>query len=295
MIAERPFYRGDKRHYAMAETNDLSDQLFALIGQRTTAVNIRRSSAVVLRYLLCTPPTAGGYMDRSLRRMSSELRLSVSELRTALERLLRWGWIERGLSVSNSSGRYRLTRAFAAVVMVEDIALYRTIRDALLRLEAEQADNADHQRTVDTDFRQAVQAFSLTQLIRLIFELNRFQRQHYRRAYNKRTLCNSCTLLHWFLQQDAQQPGAPMVISLTRLASETKLVFRTAKRARDQLAAWGVVDQQADVYRLNIKRLAAIIAGEDAALPPSPRRLGRRRRSGRPASAGSNATEQKGP
>jgi len=248
------------------------ESLLALTRRRASATRISRNTALLIRHLLRVGCPPEGYAECTRRRSANDVHLSASELRTALASLRHWGWIERRPSVHNASGHYRLTRAFAATIETVDESLYRAIRE---HLPGHPPD--DKKPPVDADFRQALLALSLGRLMHRIFELNRFLRQHYHRAYNKGTLRNVCTILHWFLQEEARQPGGPVIISLGRLATQMDLVFRTAKRARDQLAAWGVLSQLDDVYPVNHRRLVDIIEGEHAELPSPPLRVSRPR------------------
>ncbi len=251
------------------------ESLLALTRRRASATRISRNTALLIRHLLQVGRPPEGYAECTRRRSANDVHLSASEFRTALASLRHWGWIERRPSVHNASGHYRLTRAFAATVETVDETLYRAIREHLPGNTP--ADKKTSEPPVDADLRQALLALSLDRLMHRIFELNRFQRQHYHRAYNKGTLRNVCTILHWFLQEEARQPGEPVIISLGRLATQMDLVFRTAKRARDQLAAWGVLAQLGDVYRVNHRRLVDIIEGEHAELPSPPLRISRPR------------------
>lgn len=251
------------------------ESLLALTRPRASATRISRNTALLIRHLLRVGRPPEGYAECTRRRSANDVKLSASEFRTALASLRHWGWIERRPSVHNASGYYRLTRAFAATIETVDETLYRAIREHLPGHTPD--DKKTSEPPVDADFRQALLALSLGRLMHRIFELNRFQRQHYHRAYNKGTLRNVCTILHWFLQEEARQPGEPVIISLGRLATQVDLVFRTAKRARDQLAAWGVLAQLGDVYRVNHRRLVDIIEGEHAELPSPPLRIFRPR------------------
>ncbi|MGH8491050.1 MAG: hypothetical protein ACREXS_19830 [Gammaproteobacteria bacterium] len=186
-------------------------------------------------------------------------------MRTALTYLLRWGWIDRSQHAANGLGHYCLTRAFAATAgKAENEELYRAILDRLPeRFNRDEAAVEKKTDVANPDLRQGLQAVSQSQLMQRMFELNRIQRH----CYNKGTLRNLCTILHWFLQEEAQRPDDPIIVSMRALAKQAGLVFRTAKRSRDQLAVWGVLVHEADVYRLNHGRLVAMLNGEDTGLP----------------------------
>lgn len=207
--------------------------------------------------------------------------MSVAELRTTLNTLLHWGWIERQPGGPTASGHYRLTSEFVEVVRHEDEALYAAFHEHLqMPVQEEYGLSRSEPRkvsTIDAELIQALHALSLAQWMHRLFELNRLRRDRYRHAHNKGTLRNICKVLHWFLQQDACHPDVPIVTSLRRLVEQTGLVFETAKRARDHLVAWGVLDHAVDVYRLRHQRLIDIIDGEDADLPAPTRRLHRRK------------------
>ncbi len=254
----------------------VTESLWELTRRRTSAIRISRNTALLSRHLLRVGCLPEGYAECTRRRGAKDLGLSVSEFRTALDTLRLWGWIERRPSVPNTSGHYRLTRQFVEIVRRDDVALYHAIRDRLPTVfDAEQASCNGEQanETIgDSYVRQALQGLTLAQLMQRIFELNRIQREHYRRAYNKGTLRNICTVLYWLLQEVDRDPGKLVLISLRRLCKETGLVFNTAKRARDQLVAWGSLAQEGGVYHLNHQRLADILDGEDAGLPPPPLR-----------------------
>ncbi len=207
--------------------------------------------------------------------------MSVSELRTALNTLLHWGWIEQQPGGPTTSGHYRLTGEFLDIVRHEDKALYAAIHEHLQMPVREEYGLASPETAkvsrIDAELTQALHALSLAKLVHRLFELNRLRRDRYRHAHNKGTLRNICKVLHWFLQQDARYPDMPIITSLRRLVEQTGLVFETAKRARDHLVAWGVLDHAVDVYRLRHQRLVDIIDGEDADLPAPIRRLHRRK------------------
>lgn len=260
---------------------DSTKSLMQLIHRRTSAIRIARNAAVVIWYLLESSGNADGYAVCTKRRGAKDLHMSVSELRTALNTLLHWGWIERQSGGPTTSGHYRLTSGFLDVVRYEDEALYATIHEQLQMPVSEEYGSSRPETakvsTIDADLRQVLHALSLAQWMHRLFELNRLRRDRYRHAYNKRTLRNICKVLHWFLQQDARHPDVPIVTSLRRLFEQTGLVFETAKRARDYLVAWGVLAHAVDVYRLRHQRLVDIIDGEDADLPAPTQRLHRRK------------------
>ncbi|MGH8537007.1 MAG: hypothetical protein ACREXM_11215 [Gammaproteobacteria bacterium] len=122
-------------------------------------------------------------------------------MRTALNYLLSWGWLDRSQHVANGLWHYCLTRGFAATVgKAENEELYRAILDRLPeRFNRDEAVADKKTDVANADLRQGLQAVSQSQLIQRIFELNRIQRH----CYNKGTLRNLCTILHWFLQEEA--------------------------------------------------------------------------------------------
>ncbi|MGH8656676.1 MAG: hypothetical protein ACREYE_32845, partial [Gammaproteobacteria bacterium] len=247
----------------------VTESLCELTRRRTYANRISRNTALLSRHVLRVGCPPEGYAECTRRRGAKELGLSVSEFRTALDTLRLWGWIERRPRVPNTGGHYRLTRQFVEVVRRDDVALYHVIRNRLpMVFDAEQDSGEKANEAMgDSYLRQALQALTLAQLMHRIFELNRIQREHYRRAYNKGTLRNVCTMLYWLLQEVERDLGKVAPISLRSLCKQTGLVFHTAKRARDQLVAWGLLTQEGDVYHLNHQRLADILEGEDAGLP----------------------------
>ncbi len=251
----------------------VTESLRDLTRRRTSAIRISRNTALLSRHVLRVGCPPEGYAECTRRRGAKELGLSVSEFRTALDTLLLWGWIERRPSVPNTSGHYRLTGQFVEVVRRDDVALYHAIRDRLPAVfDAEQDSGEKANEAIgDSCLRQGLQALTLAQLMHRIFELNRIQREHYRRAYNKGTLRNVCTVLYWLLREVDRDPEKLAPISLRCLCKQTGLVFNTAKRARHQLVAWGLLAQEGGVYHLNHQRLAAILDGEDPGLPPPPR------------------------
>lgn len=248
------------------------DQLLELTRLSASTASIARSAALLLRYLLERIGPRESYAGCSIRCLAEELHSTKSKVRTALNYLLSWGWLDRSQHVANGLGHYCLTHAFAATAgKAENEELYRAILDRLPeRFNRDEAAVDKQTDVANAELRQGLQAVSQSQLMQRIFELNRIQRQYHYRGYNKGTLRNLCTILHWFLREEAQRPGEPIIVSMRALAKQTGLVFRTAKRSRDQLAAWGVLVHEGDVYRLNHGRLVAMLYGEDAGLllPP---------------------------
>ncbi len=241
------------------------EQLLELTRLSASTASTARSAALLLRYLLERIGPRERYVGCSIRCLAEELHSTRSKVRTALNYLLSWGWLDRSQHVANGLGHYCLTRGFAATAgKAENEKLYRAILDRLPeRFNRDEAAADKKTDVANADLRQGLQAVSQSQLIQRIFELNRIQRH----CYNKGTLRNLCTILHWFLQEEAQRPEDPIIVSMRALAKQAGLVFRTAKRSRDQLAAWGVLVHEADVYRLNHGRLVAMLNGEDTGLP----------------------------
>ncbi|MGH8656313.1 MAG: hypothetical protein ACREYE_30835 [Gammaproteobacteria bacterium] len=204
----------------------VTESLWELTRRHTSAIRISRNAALLSRHLLKVGCPPEGYVECTRRRGAKDLRLSVSEFRTALDTLLLWGWIERRPRVPNASGYYRLTRQFVEVVRRDDVALYHAIRDrlpAVFDAEHDPCKGEKANETIgDSYVRQALQALTLAQLMHRIFELNRIQREHYRRAYNKGTLRNVCTMLYWLLQEVDRDPGKVAPISLRSLCKQTR-------------------------------------------------------------------------
>lgn len=261
--------------------HDATESLMQFIHRRTSVIRIARNAAVVIWYLLESRSAADGYAVCTKRHSAKDLHMSVSEVRTTLNTLLHWGWIERQPGGPTTRGHYRLTSSFLDVVRHEDEALNAAIHEHLQMPVLEEYGSSRFEpgkvSTIDAELRQSLHALSLAQWMHRLFELNRLRRDRYRHAHNKGTLRNICKVLHWFLQQDARHPDVPIVTSLRRLVEQTGLVFETAKRARDHLVAWGVLAHAVDVYRLRHQRLVDIIDGEDADLPAPTRRLHRRK------------------
>ncbi|MGH8656311.1 MAG: hypothetical protein ACREYE_30825 [Gammaproteobacteria bacterium] len=272
LVQAAPVALGDPKEVTGLMMDGLIESLWDLTRRRTSAIRISRNTALLSRHLLKAGCPPEGYAECTRRRGAKELGLSVSEFRTALDTLRLWGWIERRPSVPNASGYYRLTRQFVEILRRDDAALFHAIRDrlpAVFDAEQDPCKGEKANETIgDSCLRQALRALTLAQLMHRIFELNRIQREHYRRAYNKGTLRNVCTVLYWLLQEVDRDPGKLAPTSLRCLCKQTGLVFSTAKRARDQLVAWGVLAQEGGVYHVNHQRLAHILDGEEAGLPP---------------------------
>lgn len=264
---------------ATDEDEDACHPILALVFRRSRARGICRHVVILIRYLLYSQHPWDDYANCSRRRLSSDLRMSVSEVRTALTKLREWGWVERRPSAGKTAAAYRLTVRFLGDLKTMDEAAVESLPDHLNARSGSNPEVPDGNPLVepaDRAPRQALQQLSLPQLVHRVFDLNRKQREHYRRAYRKGTLRNVCKVLHWFLQSEARQPGAPVLISLRQLAAQTDLVFDTAKRARDQLVAWNVLVQDGDAYHLDHHRLAGILEGDEAGLPlpPAPKHTG---------------------
>lgn len=272
---------------AREPVEDAGDTLSALVTMtrsRTGGARATHVAVILLADLVRASGAGKRWMNSSRRRIAKALRLSEWDVRVGFADLARWGWIEKRPCAERAGAHYRLSTAFAEAAEAAGEKVSRVLQE-YLPMRCSPDELRAHATPTSPKIFESLRACTWQRLMQRLVKLNERPKRH-RGGYSKTVLRATAVMLHWFIQV-ALRDGEPLVTSLRGLARETGLTFRSARRTRARLIAWGLLAERDGAFALDYMRLAQWLFEEGVELPPAPaihhRRRGRHHDHGRSA------------